>query len=61
MINKTKGKNKKSERGFYKPKSYRFSAETHNTLARLSKGIGSHEKLQKIFIKLYKIYGQDNK
>jgi len=61
MTNKTKGKNKKSERGFYNPKSYRLSEETHDTLARLSKEVGSHEKLQKIFIKSYKIYGQDNK
>lgn len=42
--NKTKGKNRKEDRGFYKPKSYRFSEETHNKIKELSKDFGSQEK-----------------
>ena len=37
-------KNRKKDRGFYKPKSYRFSDENHKFLKEIGLAYGSQEK-----------------
>lgn len=49
------------KRGFYNPKSYRFSDVTHSKLTELSRIVGSHEKLQNKFIALYEKHCTDKK
>lgn len=45
-------KDKKIDRGFYKPVSYRFSEETKKELKILAKEYGSQEKALKYLLKL---------
>jgi len=56
--NKTKGKKRKGDRGFYKPKSYRFSEEVHKEISLLAKEFGSQNLAIKELINNYKKNGK---
>jgi len=45
---------RKTDRGFYKPRSYRFSNVTHHKLKKLGKEFGSQEKALKHLLSLKK-------
>ena len=46
--------NRKQDRGYYKPKSYRFSIKTQESFKSLCNKIGSQEKALALLLKLYK-------
>lgn len=50
--------NRKIDRGFYKPKSYRFSIETQEILKNLAIEFGSQEKALKVLINSFKKHGK---
>lgn len=49
---------RKKDRGFYKPKSYRFSEETNKAIKKLAQERGSQEKALRYLLLLYKKYEQ---
>jgi hypothetical protein len=53
--NKTKGKTKMKERGFYTPRSYRFSEEVHQEIKEMAKEFGSQNLAIRELLRVYKM------